>query len=230
MKRRRERMKNGLSPPAVPRETDRLGPASRREAKILVHMPRSIQPPALLFLAALLAPLRAGAATIEIPHATLLKLLTDETAPDGRRFLAGKPGDSCNWGYVVAPSIATVREGLEIRGRVRGAIRVLGICTALGRELPIRAVATPVFAHGVLSFRTTEVALEGESGGRLTRFLLERMLARVRLDLRKQLGEMASGAHGPGGIGFALLDFDVRRVELLPDRTRLDVDFDLEIR
>ena len=43
------------------------------------------------------------------------------------------------------------------------------------------------------------------------------------------LAAMASGARGPNGVGFALTDFDVRSVELLSDRTRLDVDFALEV-
>src|SRR5262245_741849 len=179
---------------------------------------------------ALLVPLPVRAAVIEVPHATLVRLLTDESFPDRRRYVAGKPGDACDWGYVVDPSISTVPGGLELRARVRGAWRLLGFCTTLGRELPVRAVATPVFADGVLSFQAGDVAIDGQGGGRATRFLLERMLARIRLDLRKKLGELASGAHGPGGIGFQLTGFDVRSVEILPDRTRLDVEFALEVR
>lgn len=171
----------------------------------------------------------AGAATIEVPHTTLARLLTDENFPDRRRYIAGKPGDACNWGYVIDPAIATVPAGLEFRGRVRGAFKVLGFCTTLGRELPIRAVATPTFSRGVLTFRATDLQIEGQSGGRVLRFLLERVFDRLRLDLRGKLAALASGARGPNGIGFALTDFDVRSVELLSDRTRLDVDFALEV-
>ncbi len=184
-----------------------------------------------LFAVALLGtPLPSRAATIEVPHTTLARLLTDESFPDRRRYIAGRPGDACNWGYVIDPAVATVPEGLEFRGRVRGAFKVLGFCTTLGRDLPIRAVATPAFSRGVLSFRATDLQIEGESGGRVLRFLLERILDRMRLDLRGKLAEMASGARGPNGIGFALTGFDVRSVELLSDRTRLDVDFALEVR
>ncbi len=172
----------------------------------------------------------ARAATIEVPHSTLARLLTDENYPDHRRYIAGKPGDACNWGYVIDPAIATVPEGLEFRGRVRGAFRLLGFCTTLERDLPIRAVATPVFSHGVLSFRATDLKIEGQSGGRVLRFLLERILDRLRLDLRGKLEALASGARGPSGIGFKLTDFEVRGVELLADGTRLDVDFALEVR
>ncbi len=171
----------------------------------------------------------ARAATIEVPHSTLARLLTDETFPDHRRYIAGKPGDACNWGYVLDPSIATVPTGLEFRGRVRGAFKLFGFCTTLGRELPIRAVATPTFSHGVLSFRATDLSIEGQSGGRVLRFLLERVFDRMRLDLRGKLAALASGARGPNGIGFKLADFEVRGVELLSDRTRLDVDFALEV-
>lgn len=171
----------------------------------------------------------AQAATIEVPHTTLARLLTDENFPDRRRYIAGKPGDACNWGYVIDPAIATVPAGLEFRGRVRGAFKVLGFCTTLGRDLPIRAVATPTFSRGVLTFRATDLQIEGQSGGRVLRFLLERVFDRLRLDLRGKLAALASGARGPNGIGFALTDFDVRSVELLSDRTRLDVDFALEV-
>jgi len=171
----------------------------------------------------------AGAATIEVPHSVLARLLTDETFPDHRRYIAGKPGDACNWGYVIDPTIATVPAGLEFRGRVRGAFKLLGFCTTLGRDLPVRAVAKPVFSHGVLSFRATDLQIEGQSGGRVLRFLLERILDRLRLDLRGKLEALASGARGPNGIGFKLTDFEVRSVELLADRTRLDVDFSLEV-
>ena len=171
----------------------------------------------------------ARAATIEVPNTTLARLLTDETFPDRRRYIAGKPGDACNWGYVIDPKIATVPAGLEFRGRVRGAFKLLGFCTTLQRDLPIRAVASPVFSHGVLSFRATDLSIEGQSGGRVLRFLLERILDRLRLDLRGKLEVMASGARGPNGIGFKLTDFEVKSVKLLADRTRLDVDFSLEV-
>ncbi len=171
----------------------------------------------------------ARAATIEVPHTTLARLLTDENFPDHRRYIAGKPGDACNWGYVIDPVIATVPAGLEFRGRVRGAVKILGFCTTLGRALPVRAVATPTFSRGVLSFRATDLQIEGQSGGRVLRFLLERILDRMRLDLRGKLAALASGARGPNGIGFKLTDFEVRSVELLSDRTRLDVDFALEV-
>jgi hypothetical protein len=171
----------------------------------------------------------ARAATIEVPHSTLARLLTDETFPDHRRYIAGKPGDACNWGYVRDPRITTVPAGLEFRGRVRGAFKLLGFCTTLGRELPVRAVATPVFSRGVLSFRATDLHIEGQSGGRVLRFLLERILDRLRLDLRGKLAALASGARGPNGIGFKLTDLDVKSVKLLADRVRLDVDFALEV-
>ncbi len=183
-----------------------------------------------LFLPLFPAPSPTRAATIEVPHTTLARLLTDESFPDRRRYIAGKPGDPCNWGYVIDPQIATVPAGLEFRGRVRGAFKLLGFCTTLKNDLPIRAVATPVFAHGVLSFRSTDLEIEGQSGGRVTRFLLERILDRLRLDLRGKLEMLASGARGPNGIAFELKDFEVRSVELLTDRTRLDVDFGLEVR
>lgn len=167
------------------------------------------------------------AATIDVKHAALEKLLTDASQPDGRKFLTGKEGDACGWSYVRAPKIATAGQRLKLSVLLRGALALGGGCLKMPSEIPVEVLAQPVYHNGILSLENPEIYMQGEAAGGIYGSLLGSLLKLVQVPLQEKLAGLL--APSPDGVVFRLVNFDVSKIEILLDRVRLTVSFGLEV-
>ena len=167
------------------------------------------------------------AATIDVRHSTLEKLLTDSAQPGGRKFLSGKEGDPCGWSYVRSPKVETTGHRIRLSAYLRGAFALGGGCLKIPEELPVELIAEPVYGNGILSLANPEIHVQGELAGRISSVLLGSMLKLVRLPLQEKILDLMIPSQD--GIVFKLVSFDVSRLEVLMDRIRLTVSFGVEV-
>ncbi|SRR6266545_451592 len=173
------------------------------------------------------SPETGNAATIEVKHTALEKLLTDASQPGGRKFLSGREGDACGWSYVRSPRVETAGRRLKLSARLRGAFAFGGGCLKMQEELPVEVLGEPVYGNGILSLANPEIRVQGNLAGEVTSALLSNLLRLMRVPLQEKIvGLMAPS---PDGVSFKLVEFDVNQLEVLSDRVRLTVSFGLEV-
>jgi hypothetical protein len=182
----------------------------------------------LLALAAGLGLAAGGrAATIDIRYSTLVKLLTDPSSPDGRKYLNGKRGDACAWTYVDAPRVEAAGTRVRLSAQMRGAVAFAGGCLQMEGELPVEVLAQPVYRDGVLELAQPEIHVQGETAGGVSGALLGGLLRLVRVPVREKVAGLL--ATTPDGVLFKLNRFDVDQLEVRAEGIRLTVSFGLEV-
>lgn len=167
------------------------------------------------------------AATIDIQHTTLEKLLTDASQPGGRKFFTGKEGDACGWSYVRTPKVTTEGQRIKLSARLRGAFALSGGCFKMRDEIPVDVLAQPIYRNGILSLEHPEIRMQGEPAPGIYGGLLGGLLKLVQVPLKEKLVGLMTPSRE--GVTFKLVTFDVSNVEILTDRVRLTVNFDLEV-
>lgn len=179
---------------------------------------------ALLLLCGLVPPVQA--AQIDVKHSTLEKLLSDPQRSDGKKYLSGQEGAS-SWLYVREARVVGEGGRLRLTAWLRFAFGGLEMPT----EMRIALRARPQVTDGILSLAQSEVQIEGQPAGSLTSLVVDPLLRLAQIDLRKKLAELIQQDTGAEGVAFRLLDFAVRGpMQVQSDRTRLEVDFTLEVR
>jgi hypothetical protein len=191
---------------------------------------KALRLPGSVIVATALAAFPASAATIDVKHTTLEKLLTDPARQDGRKYIAGEPDGPCGGVYVRNPRVRTAGALLTLEASLAGGFDLgSGICLPLPEDFQVILSAAPAYSQGLLYLRDPDLQIQGTSLGVFARPLLQGLLDAARLDVRAKLMELVNGHPSPEGVSFELTGFQVGKLSLLADRLRLEVGFSMEV-
>lgn len=188
----------------------------------------------LLLLVLLASP--AGAATLEIEHTALARLLATHAMTDGGRlYLDGDAESACRYAFVQEPRVDAEAGRLRITFLFSGrqAVGVANRCVGPGGTFDVRLSGVPREAGGVLFL--DEVGLEAPGPGQpffaAVAPLLERGLTdRLRVSLASVLGHAALATSSAWGVQLSFGDVAVEAIEVGEDATRLRLDGEALVR
>jgi len=181
-----------------------------------------------LLLALLAAP--AGAATLEVEHAALARLLATHAMTDGGRlYLDGDPDSACRYAFVQEPRVDAEAGRLRITFlfSCRQAVGLKGRCVGPGGTFDLRLSGVPRYAGGFVSL--DEPRLEALGPGHdffaVVAPLLERGLEeRMRLPAATVLGYAAAAISSAWGVQLGFDELTVDAIEVGETATRLRLD------
>jgi hypothetical protein len=177
----------------------------------------------------------AGAGVeLRIHYTALQRILADQMfTQDGRRYVRGAPGTSCNYAYLEHPGLSGEAGGrLNVRARFSGrsAVDLFGRCVGMGDSFDVSITAMPYFDKGAIRFKDVVVESRKDSfyirhvRAALASTLRNQFAYKVADDARKILEEKR------GNYTQELSGFQVSAIQAAADALVLTLDFTLVVK
>ena len=189
---------------------------------------------ALLFTAALIAPMAARGAEVTLAHSALERLIWRTVLTEGgRAYLEGSSTDDCRYAFVQEPRVSGKDGRLHARfvfsGRAGATVGER--CVGPGDTFDLVVSGLPALAGGVLYLEDLRVEAPDTAYFRLVRGLVERELsARLRYSLVAGLNQVAATAGAAAGYSVLLDTLELDQVQVDETALRLSLDIGLSLR
>lgn len=187
-----------------------------------------------LFLILALLP-GVHAAELEIHYTAIQKILAQEVfTQDGRRYVKGSPANKCSFAYLEHPEMHGDNGRLSLQAHFTGrsALDVLGRCIGLGDSFDVYITAVPYYHNQSIGLK--DVKVESRTKG----YYVRRVCAALGDSLRKQfdyrVGDQARRLleqTAPQSVyRQEMLDFNVPRIQVMPDALVVTIEFRLAVK
>ena len=170
----------------------------------------------------------AAAAELELPYATLERIMGEQLfTQEGRHYVRGNKTTRCQFAYLEAPHIDGDNARLRVKARFSGrsALDMFGRCVGLGDSFGLTLTASPAAQNGAIVFNDVNIATPKDSYYiRRVRAALARSISR---DFKIALRDHARTLLAPAG---ELSSFDLSEIRVRPNALVLVIEFKLVVK
>ncbi len=186
----------------------------------------------LLLLVSLSA---ARAADIEIHYSAIQKILAQEVfTQDGKRYVRGSAAAKCSFAYLEHPELHGENGMLILKAHFTGrsALDVFGRCIGLGDSFDVYVTALPYYRNQSIGLK--DVKVEAHATGYYVRKVCAALGDSLRKQFEYRVGDQAKKLleqTAPQAVyRQEMLDFNVLRIQVMPDALVVTVDFRLAVK
>ena len=170
----------------------------------------------------------AAAAELELPYATLERIIADQLfTQEGRHYVRGNKSTRCQFAYLEAAHIDAENGRLRVKARFSGrsALDMFGGCVGLGDSFDLVLTASPAAKNGAIIFNDVNVSTPKDSYYiRRVRLALARSISK---DLKIEVRDRARALMASAG---DLTAFNLAEIHVMPGALLLVIEFKLVVK